>query len=413
MTTVAATTDDRGSVEAARRGWAPDPREVDVEQAAPARVHNHFLGGGYTFHVDRQVGAQLTAVVPDVARMVWAGRAFLDRAVRVLLDAGITQVLDLGCGLLDPGSVHDLLHRHAPQTRVLHVDIDPVAVIQATQTITASGYGDRAAAICADLRHRWRVLDHPDRKRLLNLDQPVAIVATAVLHHITIGTATDQADIPDDTSDDGSDDACDEAVSVLAAYRDLVAPGSYLVVSHVTGDSRPDDIAALAGIAGQAGIPVAGRTRAQIARLFSGWDLVEPGLVWAAHWRPDPDPESDPGSGPHSDHSAHSGGHRVGSSADNGDASWSSVLVGVGRQPASSADPLHRTPCCAYPRITVFPGVCPAGPSRATSSTRGGAGPPRRTPPPGEAAWPGGGVPPPTSVAPERLSNTGEPARQR
>ena len=76
-----------------------------------------------------------------------------------------------------------------------------------------------------------------------------------------------------------------QAVSAITAR---IAPGSYVVVSHVTGDEisaqavrRARDIYASALVQGTA------RRRAEILRFFSGLDLVQPGLVDVTDWPSD------------------------------------------------------------------------------------------------------------------------------
>lgn len=170
---------------AERRRAEYTPSAVDISQAAPARVYDHFLGGLHTFAADRDLAGQLSAAVPDVARMAWANRAFLHRAVCFLVETGIEQFLDLGCGLLTVGSVHDLLHQAAPQARVVHVDLDPITVAYASQAILTAGRAERAAAVCADVRYPWAILSHRDVQRQLDFHQPIGVLAAAVLHYLS------------------------------------------------------------------------------------------------------------------------------------------------------------------------------------------------------------------------------------
>jgi len=249
-----------------RRGWSPSVLDIDLDQAAPARVYDHFLGGAHTFAADRALADRLTAAVPDVARMAWATRAFLHRAVCFLVEIGIEQFLDLGCGLLTFGSVHDILQQAAPQARVVHVDLDAVTVAYASHAIRTTDRTDRAAALCADVRYPEAILNDRDVQRLLDFHQPIAILATAVLHYL-------------------SDD--DKPSAVLTEYRDATVAGSYLALGHLTADSRPADVTSLVGIAARFGIPITPRTRSQIHQMLAGFDLVDPGLVWAPEWRPD------------------------------------------------------------------------------------------------------------------------------
>jgi hypothetical protein len=65
-----------------------------------------------------------------------------------------------------------------------------------------------------------------------------------------------------------------------------MAPGSYLVISHATYDFNIK-VLNNSRVYNDATAPFIPRSRAQILSLLGGFDLVEPGLVDAAQWRPD------------------------------------------------------------------------------------------------------------------------------
>jgi hypothetical protein len=79
----------------------------------------------------------------------------------------------------------------------------------------------------------------------------------------------------------------------VARYRDLLPAGSYLAVSHA---AATEDTHAPAGTDQAATTyshtvtPFTQRTRAQVTNLLTGFDLVQPGVVYAADWHPEPDP---------------------------------------------------------------------------------------------------------------------------
>jgi S-adenosyl methyltransferase len=76
--------------------------------------------------------------------------------------------------------------------------------------------------------------------------------------------------------------------AVVNCYKDLMAPGSYLVISHVTADHLPADAARKArAVYAGASAPGVARSREQVARFFGGLDMLEPGLVDVSRWRPD------------------------------------------------------------------------------------------------------------------------------
>ena len=78
----------------------------------------------------------------------------------------------------------------------------------------------------------------------------------------------------------------EDASDVLARLTAAVSPGSYLAVMQPSRDER---LAEAARRWNQlAATPVILRDRAQVARWFSGLELVEPGIVEVDQWRPGP-----------------------------------------------------------------------------------------------------------------------------
>jgi len=244
-----------------RPDWAPET--IDVEQPSAARIYDYLLGGSHNFAADREFARQAIATMPDVPVQAHANRAFLRRAVQYLVDSGVRQFLDVGSGIPTLGNVHEVARQAAPDARVVYVDVDPVAVAHGRAILAGDGY---ATVIQEDLRHPQRILGHPDVKAVLDLGRPVAVLLVAILHVI-----------PDD----------DEPYRTVATLRDAIAPGSFLAVAHGTDESRPDEARELQRLSRRTTTPLILRDRAAVARFFTGWDPVEPGLVWAPQWHPD------------------------------------------------------------------------------------------------------------------------------
>lgn len=232
--------------------------------AHSARVDNVLLGGSYHWAVDRKLATALTAAVPGIRDMVWHNRMFQRRAVEYLLAAGIRQFIDLGCGIPTLDAVHQIAHYAQPDAKVVYVDNDPVTA-ELGRTLLADQ--PRTLVVEADLRDPHRILGHPDVNNLLDLGEPVAVLALAVLHHI-----------PD----------CQTLTDLVTAWRDCTVTGSHLVISHFCHDQQPAAMTALTRTTGRAGILTVPRSRRQIRQLFHGWNLVAPGLTWTAAWRPEP-----------------------------------------------------------------------------------------------------------------------------
>jgi SAM-dependent methyltransferase len=241
--------------------WVPEG--IDLSRPSVARAYDYTLGGGHNLAIDREFADRLMAAVPDMRITARANRAFLHRAVRFLVQAGVRQFLDIGSGIPTVGNVHEIAQEAAPDARVVYVDIDPVAVAHSQRILAGNS---AATAIQADLRHPEIILGHPQVRALLDFDQPIGLMLVAILHAV-----------PDS----------DDPVGVVAQLRDVLRSGSYLAVSHATADRRPDDMGEVTRMFRQTTTPTTTRTRAEILRFFDGFDLVEPGLVWSPQWRPD------------------------------------------------------------------------------------------------------------------------------
>ncbi|QFZ17152.1 SAM-dependent methyltransferase [Saccharothrix syringae] len=234
--------------------------DIDLTRPSAARVYDYYLGGAHNFAVDREMAEQAIRMWPEVPMIMRANRAFLRRAVRFCVARGVTQFLDLGSGIPTVGNVHEVARAADPGARVVYVDNDPVAVTYSRTILD----GDRQTAVVQeDLRHPAEVLA---AQQLLDLSRPVAVMMVAVLHFVADGAA-----------------------DVVAAYRDAVPPGSFLVVSHATGDGQaPRDADAHTDLYRQrTTTPMTMRSKAEVEALFAGFELVEPGVVHLPLWRPE------------------------------------------------------------------------------------------------------------------------------
>ena len=243
-------------------GWIPPG--IDKTKANIARVYDWWLGGDHNFQSDIDAARTSVALDQNMRGTARANRAFLGRAVRFLAgEAGIRQFLDIGSGIPTQDNVHQVAQAAAPGSRVVYVDNDDVAVAHSRLILEED---QDATVIQADLRQPEKILADPSVQLLLDFSRPVGLLLVAVLHFL-----------PGD----------DEVRNILATLRGALAPGSYLVISHTCRDADP--------VLAQQHEKVYNsrvdttfrmRTREQIARLFDGFTLVEPGLVWVPQWRP-------------------------------------------------------------------------------------------------------------------------------
>jgi hypothetical protein len=244
------------------------PEGVDVTVPNAARVYDYALGGYHNFVVDRQFWQQAEAAMPGARLVAHANRAFLGRAVRWLVDAGVRQFLDIGSGIPTLGNVHEVAQDADPDARVMYVDIDPVAVEHSKAMLAGNR---RAGVIEGDLRRPEEIVYHPDVLDLLDFSEPVAVLLISVLPFIS--------------------DA-DDPAGIIARVSDPLVSGSYLALSHVTPDPSPQRQQAqetARKLYERTPTPVHLRTREQIQQLLTGLDIAEPGLVAATDWHPDPE----------------------------------------------------------------------------------------------------------------------------
>lgn len=242
--------------------WAPEG--IDWRKPSVARVYDVHLGGAHNFAVDREVAAELARVMPDLPGLFRANRSFLRRAVEFLVDAGITQFLDLGSGIPTAGNVHEVAQAKNPDCRVAYVDIDPVAVAHSRRILADNPHAD---ALRGDLREPDEILAHPVVGELLDFSRPVAVLLVAALNFV-------------------SDDA--RPGEIIGRYLDRVPAGSYLGLSHPTHGTvaaRQSQDAAALYRRNVDNIFI--RNREQIEGWLTGLELVEPGLVYINAWRPE------------------------------------------------------------------------------------------------------------------------------
>jgi hypothetical protein len=243
--------------------WGRDP--VPLDRPSAARIYDYYLGGYHNFEVDRRIGDMMLAVTPDLRLHSLLNRAFLQRVIAMMVGEGIDQFLDLGSGIPTVGSVHESARALNPETRVVYVDIDAVAVTHGKAMLANDEY---ATIIRADICETEAILSHPEVQTLIGFDRPLGLLLVAILPFIV-------------------DD--EEAYRVVHTFADRLAPGSLMAISHSAAEARIPGIERLAKLFGQASATVS-RYNDQIARFFDGFELVEPGLVPTPLWRPeDPD----------------------------------------------------------------------------------------------------------------------------
>ena len=246
----------------------PDP--VGFQYPNSARIWNYHLGGKDHFAVDEEAAEAANAMAreigtptgPEAAR---DGRHLLQRMVDFMAGQGIRQFLDLGSGFPNMANTHQIAHRVDANARIVYVDLDPVVSAHQTAFMT----GPNVATINADIRNPEQILSDRRVRELFDFDQPVGILLICMLHCLW-----DEED----------------PWGIVGQFRDAIAPGSYLALSHLTNEGAHREAAkALFEKSREWSAPLVSRSRPDIMRFFDGFTMVEPGLVAPASWRPELD----------------------------------------------------------------------------------------------------------------------------
>lgn len=230
------------------------PPGVDATRPSPARMYDCYLGGTANFPVDRNAVDRILELVPEIRDAAWANRGFLQRAVRWMAVRGIEQFIDLGAGMPTQRCTHEVAREIRPSARVLYTDSDPGVVAHGREILAGA---DGTAMMHADIRDPERLLADQDARRLIEFSRPVGLLILAVTQFI-----------PD----------ADDPWRLVSRYVDALAPGSYLALSAPTADhmlaSKIDRILHVYATSTVQG--AVARTRSEIARFFTGLEIVPP-----------------------------------------------------------------------------------------------------------------------------------------
>ena len=230
-----------------------------------ARMYDYYLGGKDHYAADRKSAEEALDAWPAARTAARANRSFMQRAVRELAGAGFTQFLDIGTGIPTSPNLHQVAQAVAPQARVVYVDNDPVVLTHARALLTSTTEG-RTAYVEGDILEPDGILHAPELAGTLDLSRPVALSVNAVLHFVR-----------DDRDPHG----------IVSRLLDALPTGSALCLSHATADVDPVGIAKVVDVYNAAGVAAQARGQDEVARFFTGLQMVEPGLCMAHRWRPD------------------------------------------------------------------------------------------------------------------------------
>lgn len=233
----------------------------DRNVPSPARMYDYYLGGKDNFPADREAAEAVIARVPHVPVTARNNRTFLRRAVEVVAHEGVDQFVDVGTGVPTSPNVHEVVRSVHPRARIAYVDNDPV-VLAHDRALLASD--EDVAIVEGDMLYPEAILADPDLRARIDFDRPVGVIFCAVLHF--------SGDTPPE--------------DLVAPFRDRMAPGSYLVVSHATSDGlSTEELDGLRAAYAKTPRGFQLRSRAEIEPVFDGFELLDPGLVEVSRWR--------------------------------------------------------------------------------------------------------------------------------
>ena len=272
-----------------------------IDPAVPnaARVADFLNGDRNNFEADRRAARVMLSTAPAIAGIVPGVLAFQQRAVRFLAaEAGIRQFIDVGTGLPGVQTNRDIFHAADPACRVVYVDSDPMVLsyVQAFSTSTPEG---AVAAVDGRLTNPAAVL--AGAAATLDFRQPMAVLLPSTLPFIR-STA--------------------RAAAILSTLLAAVSAGSYLGFCHVASDLDPAMRSGADQWNRMSPLHITLRSRAEVAGLTEGLELVAPGLVPVSEWRPAAGPAGPSGRSPST---RRSGGKRGNADVRPGDGAYAAV----------------------------------------------------------------------------------------
>lgn len=245
-----------------------DPTGVDTTRASVAGVYDVFLGGKDNYAVDREVLRRVRKVAPEARDLAVENRAFLVRVCRFLARRlEVTQFLDCGFGLPTAENTHQVVQRINPEAMVVYVDSDPVVLAHGRALLADN---ERVRFAQADIFQPKSLMESPQLRDHFDFTRPIAFLQIGTLHHYV--------------GDRGG------PARIMREYVDLLPSGSFVAISHFLDPegahgavARRLENAFLTSTLGSGTF----RTKAEIEQLFTGLDLVPPGVTRCVDWWPD------------------------------------------------------------------------------------------------------------------------------
>jgi hypothetical protein len=280
------------------------PTSFDPYQPNSARLHEYFLGGKDRYECDAVLAENLASSTLRPA--LTESRRFTRRAVEYLSDRhGVSQFVELGCGLPHAPNIHDFAEQRSDTARTLYVDSDLLVAAHGramlheppTRFFTETDITDTDAIM-------------RDITTVMDMTEPIAVCVSGTAELIT------------------------NAPAVLAGLTEQFPVGTWLVLTHVTDEFYPKHIQAAAETLRCAGIPYHPRRRDAITAMLTGYQLLAPGLIVPHRWAPAPNGDNDGNDDDSGDNQGDDGGggdgvRRVSATAPRHRAAWDLSAYGA------------------------------------------------------------------------------------
>lgn len=230
-----------------------DLRRLDTTKPSPARMYDYYLGGTNNTPIDRDAAQALVEIVPELPDTAWANRGFLQRSALWMAKRGIRQFIDVGAGLPTQNNSHEVVQKVDPSARVIYVDNDPAVEVESEFLLQDV---PNVSFVAGDFREPDDLLGNPGLREFIDFRRPVGLLLVAVIHFVS-----DEHD----------------PWGLVKRYMNALMPGSYLSLSHITGDRRPPDkVTAFLDIYENATENLYFRTKEETSLFFDGLEIVTP-----------------------------------------------------------------------------------------------------------------------------------------
>jgi hypothetical protein len=234
--------------------------QPDVPHAA--RIWNYWMGGKDNFAADRAAGDAVAEVYPEIVRMAVQSRRFLIRVVRHLAsDGGVRQFLDIGTGLPTMQNTHEVAQSINADARIVYVDNDPLVLAYARALLSGTTAEGITTYVHADYHDPDKIL--AEAEEALDFTQPVVVMYMGVM---------------------GYEPDLGIVRSLVGRVMARVPSGSYLVFWDGTNTTQAV-VEGAAKLVQSGGVPYILRSPEELATVFEGLEIIEPGLVQISEWR--------------------------------------------------------------------------------------------------------------------------------